>query len=108
MNNNPIQFREDVLKEFFGYIKSGESFYVIGAPSIGKTRLMDFLMGDDPDVLRADTELDRERVKKKYLGEEISSKTWLARVDMNRMRREHDWGFLFYELLLHTILLVLY
>jgi hypothetical protein len=29
----------------------------------------------------------------------------MARVDMNRMRSENDWGFHFFELLLHTILL---
>lgn len=108
MNNNSIQFREDVLKDFFGYIKSGESFYVIGAPSAGKTRLMDFMMGDDPDALRTGVELDRERVKKHYLDDEhdkLSAKTWLARVDMNRLRSENDWGFRFFELLLNTVLL---
>ena len=105
MNRYPIQYREDTLKKFFGYIKSGESFYVIGAPSVGKTRLMDFLMGDDPDALREGIEPDRERVKKHYLGEEASAKTWLARVDMNRLRSESDWGFRFFELLLNTVLL---
>jgi hypothetical protein len=105
MSKNPIQFREDVLKDFFGYIKSGESFYVIGAPSAGKTRLMDFLMGDDPDAARVGAEVNRERVKIYYLGADAAPKTWLARVDMNRMRSENDWGFHFFELLLHTILL---
>jgi hypothetical protein len=105
MSKYPIQFREDVLKGFFGYVKSGESFYVVGAPSVGKTRLMDILMGDDPDALREGIVPDRERVKRYYLGDEFSDKTWLARVDMNRMRSENDWGFLFFELLLHTILL---
>lgn len=105
MNKNLIQYREETLKQFFGYVKSGESFYVIGAPSVGKTRLMDFLMGDDPDALREGIEPDRERVKNHYMGTEISAKTWLVRVDMNRIRQDNDWGFLFYELLLHTVLL---
>ena len=105
MDKYPIQYREDILKQFFSYIKSGESFYVIGAPSVGKTRLMDFLMGDDPDALREGIQPDRERVKKHYLGAEGAVKTWLARVDMNRLRSENDWGFRFFELLLNTVLL---
>jgi len=106
MDEYPIEFRKDVLKRFFDYVKMGVSFYVIGAPSVGKTRLMDFLMGDDPDVLCITQGEDRDRVKKHYLVEaELASQTWLARVDMNRMRRENDWGFLFFELLLHTVLL---
>ena len=51
MDQYPIQFREDVLKPFFNYIKSGESFYVVGAPSAGKTRLIDYSMGDVTDAL---------------------------------------------------------
>lgn len=105
MSTTPSDYREEVLKPFFKYVKSGESFYVIGAPSVGKTRLMDFLMGDDPDALRRGIEPDRERVKKYYLGDEAYAKTWLARVDMNRLRSESDWGFRFFELLLNTVLL---
>ena len=105
MSSTPSHYREEVLKPFFKYVKSGESFYVVGAPSVGKTRLMDFIMGDDPDALWAGEEVDRDWVKSQYLGEDIASKIWLARVDMNRMRHENDWGFQFYELLLHTLLL---
>lgn len=105
MSTTPSHYREEVLNPFFKYMKSGESFYVVGAPSVGKTRLMDFIMGDEPDALWADIEVDRDWVKKQYLGEDIAPKIWLARVDMNRMRHEHDWGFQFYELLLHTVLL---
>jgi hypothetical protein len=104
MDTTPLYHREEVLKPFFQYVKSGESFYVVGAPSIGKTRLMDFLMGDDPDLARSGFEPDRERVKKHYLGDDIAAKTWLARVDMNRLRSENDWGFRFFELLLNTVL----
>jgi hypothetical protein len=105
MEKNQVQFREEVLKKFFGYVKSGESFYVVGAPSVGKTRLMDFLMGFDPDALRQGIKPDHERVKKHYLGDELSAKTWLARMDMNRLRSEVDWGFHFFELMLNTVLL---
>jgi hypothetical protein len=38
------------------------------------------------------------------MGDELSTKTWLARVDMNRLRSENDWGFRFFELLLNTVL----
>lgn len=108
MNSTPSHYREEVLKPFFKHIRSGESFYVVGAPSVGKTRLMDFIMGDDPDALWASSgedETDRDWVKNKYLGEDIAPKIWLVRVDMNRMRHENDWPFQFYELLLNTLLL---
>ncbi len=103
--HSPSHYREEVLKPFFKYVKSGESFYVVGAPLVGKTRLMDFIMGDDSDALWAGEEVDRDWVKSQYLGEDIGSKIWLVRVDMNRMRHENDWAFQFYELLLHTLLL---
>ncbi|MBL8100995.1 MAG: hypothetical protein JNM02_00545 [Anaerolineales bacterium] len=105
MSTTPAHYREEVLKPFFRNVKSGESFYIVGAPSVGKTRLMDFVMGDDPDALWAGEEVDRDWVKNKYLGEDIASRVWLVRVDMNRMRHENDWSFQFYELLLHTLLL---
>jgi hypothetical protein len=105
MNSTIPSYREDVLRPFFKYINSGESFYVLGAPSIGKTRLMDFLMGDNPDALR-DGAKDYKNIKRHYMevDEETAAKTWLARVDMNRLRSEHDWGFCFFELLLNTVL----
>ena len=105
MSKNTSHYREEILKPFFKYVKSGESFYVVGAPSVGKTRLMDSVMGDDPDALWAGEEANRDWVKNKYLGEDATPRIWLVRVDMNRMRHENDWSFQFYELLLHTLLL---
>lgn len=104
MTTMPIEYREETLKPFFNYIRSGESFFVIGAPSVGKTRLVDFVMGDDPDARRNGGEFNRDKVKKHYLGESATN-VWLVRVDMNRMRHEHGWGFQFFELLLHSLLL---
>ncbi len=104
MNNNHIEYRKEVLAPFFEYIRSGESLFVIGAPSVGKTRLMDFLMGDDPDAVRAGITPDRERVKVHYLGSDLAARVWLPRVDMNRLSKENDWGFNFFELLLNAIL----
>ena len=72
MNEN---YREEVLKPFFKNVKSGESFYLLGAPSVGKTRLMDFMMGDDPDIRRENPTLDRNWIREKYLGKETAAGT---------------------------------
>lgn len=101
----PFQFREEVVNQIFKLINSGESFYIIGTPNVGQSRLMDYLLGNDLSILESGQEVDHDRVKKKYLGEAISNKTWLVRVDMHRMRHETGWGFQFYELLLHSLLL---
>lgn len=101
----PFIYREELLKPFFDYIKSGESFYLIGAPSSGKTRFLDLVTGTDPDSLRLGIIYDRDWVKNKYLDKDTASKLWLVRVDMNRIAQEGNWGFQFYELILHSILL---
>jgi hypothetical protein len=101
----PFIYREETLRPFFDYIKSGESFYLIGAPSSGKTRLLDLVTGTDPDALRIGLDYDRDWVKNKFLDKDSASKTWLVRVDMNRISQEGNWGFHFYELMLHSILL---
>jgi hypothetical protein len=107
MTTMPLTYREEIVQKVFDCIKSGESFYLIGAPSSGKTRLLDFLMGDDPDARRSGAKVDRERIKKHYLKNE-AEKVWLVRVDMNRLHQdlEISWKFQFYELLLNSILLV--
>lgn len=108
METNDIKYREEVLSPFFKCIRSGESLFVVGAPSAGKTRLMDFLMGDDPDALRKGITPDRARVKKHYLEGEIAAKTLLTRVDMNRFGADDNWKFNFFELMLNSVLLALY
>jgi hypothetical protein len=86
-----IEYRQDILKPFFKYIQSAESFYVLGGASMGKTRLLDFLMKGD--------------VKKHYLGEK-ANQIWLIRVDLNRLSIKNEaWAF--YELLLSSIVLEL-
>lgn len=106
MSAMPINFREEIVGRIFKYIRSGESFFLIGAPSAGKTRLLDFVMDDDPDARRTNTKVERYRVKKNYLKAELDG-VWLVRVDMNRIHQRQDgnWSFQFYELLLHSILL---
>jgi hypothetical protein len=84
-----IDHRQEILTPIFDYIKGGESFYVVGGASMGKTRLLDFVM--------------REEVQKHYLGEK-ADQFWLIRVDMNRLSiRDEAWAF--YELLLSSIVL---
>lgn len=84
-------YRHEVLSKIFRYIRSTESFSVIGAASMGKTRLLDHLT-------RAD-------VQKQYL-EEKADHQWLIRVDLNRLAvTEESWAF--YELLFSSILLEL-
>jgi hypothetical protein len=100
-----LDYRKDILVSFFDNIKSGDSFYVVGAPSMGKTRLMDFLMGDNQIFAPGqDSEFDRDMVKKYYLGEIQAAMTWLIRVDLDRMSHEYNWTFSFYELLLSAVL----
>jgi hypothetical protein len=85
---HPTTYRKEVLDRLFGCIKSGDSFFVIGGASAGKTRLMDFIM--------------REPVQRHYL-EDQAQKTLLIRVDLNRHHEGNDWHF--FELLLSSLML---
>ena len=84
--------RKEILKPMFDCINGAELFYVIGGPSMGKTRLLDFLM--------------REEVQKQYIKHKEGEEVWLVRVDMNRLSIRNDaWAF--YELLLNSTMLEL-
>ncbi len=85
-----MTYRQEILSKFFDFIKSTDSFYVVGAASMGKTRLLDFLMLSD--------------VQEHYL-KNASQSTWLVRVDLNRMPDNNDWDFYFLELLLSSLAL---
>src|SRR6266498_1480014 len=89
-DEHQITYRQEILSIFFDFVKSTDSFYVIGAASMGKTRLLDFLMRND--------------VQEHYLKDE-SKKSWLIRVDLNRMPVLDNWGFYFFELLLSSVVL---
>lgn len=89
-DEHQITYRQEILSKFFDFIKNSDSFYVVGAASMGKTRLLDFLM--------------REDVQTHYLNDEAKT-TWLVRVDLNRMPAMDNWGFYFFELLLSSIVL---
>jgi hypothetical protein len=84
---NDINYRQEISNKFFGYIKSYESFYLIGGSSVGKTRLVEFL-------LRAD-------VQEKYLGEQVKN-LWIIRVDSSLLPNVKE-SWMFYELLLSSL-----
>jgi hypothetical protein len=88
--NFSLSYRQEVLSKLFDYIRSTESCYLIGAASIGKTRLLDFLMFPE--------------VKRHYLGEE-AARTWIVRVDLNRLIPKKDEIFSFFELMLSSLVL---
>jgi hypothetical protein len=80
--------RKEILIPMFDHINGDESFYVVGGPSMGKTRLLDFIM--------------REDVQKHYIKEKEGRRVCLVRVDMNRLSiRNEAWAF--YELLLNSV-----
>lgn len=83
-----LSYRKEVLQRLFGFIKSADSFFVIGGASAGKTRLLDFIM--------------RENVQQHYLEEQAQT-TWLIRADLNRHHPGEDW--IFYELLISSMML---
>lgn len=87
-----LDYRREVLSPLFQHVRSTESFYLVGAASMGKTRLLDHLM--------------RRDVQEHYLGENAKDH-WLIRVDLNRLAvKDENWSF--YELLLSSVLLDLY
>jgi hypothetical protein len=99
--HNILTYRQDVLTSFFSHVRSGESCFIVGAPSVGKTRLMDFLMGDFIDDEKT---VDAQKIKEQYLNPELAKRVWFVRVDMNRLSLETDWTFGFFELLLSALL----
>ncbi len=89
-SEHEITYRREILNIFFDLVEGVDSFYLIGAASTGKTRLLDFLM--------------RQDVQEYYLKDQYKH-TWLVRVDLNRMTSTENWEFNFFELLLSSILL---
>lgn len=81
-----VEYRKEVLKPLFDCIRSAESCYLIGAGSMGKTRILDHLVRSD--------------VQEHYLGEKAAT-TLIFRLDMNRLSDYSEWEF--YELVLFNI-----
>jgi len=81
-----LMYRSEVLQPLFHNLHSRESCTVVGCASMGKTRMVDFLM--------------RPTVQQHYLGGDASN-TLILRTDCNRLRESNEWGI--YELLLTAI-----
>ncbi len=82
-----VEYRQEVLQPLFNCIRSADSCYLIGAGSIGKTRLLDHLARTD--------------VQEHYLQGK-AARTLIIRLDMNRLSDYAEWEF--YELMLFNII----
>jgi len=83
---HPLSYRREIVEPLFRAIRAGESCAIVGAASMGKSRLLHF-------ILRSD-------VQQHYLGEEAGS-FLIALVDGNRLAELSEWGL--YELLLTAL-----
>lgn len=81
-----LTYRKKIAEQFFQMVESAESGSVVGAASMGKTRLIGF-------VLKPET-------RQHYLGRDANN-TLLMHVDCNRMSEHTEWGL--YELMLMTL-----
>lgn len=84
---HPLTYRAELVVPLFARIRSRESCAVIGAASMGKSRLLQFLLRPD--------------VRAHYLNE-ADATTLLVWVDCNRMASFSAWGL--HELLLTGLL----
>lgn len=82
-----LSYRQEILEPLFEFIRSMESCTLIGSASMGKTRLLDFMMRLD--------------VQKHYFSNE-QEPPWIVRVDCNRAHEKSVWAF--YEVLLISLL----
>lgn len=83
---HPLTYRQEIAAPVFALLQSGESCVVVGPASMGKSRLLRFLLRGD--------------VQAHYLGDGAAT-TWLAPVDCHRLAEVSEWGL--YELLLTTL-----
>ena len=79
-------YRSEITSPLFHLLRGGESAAIVGSASMGKSRLLLFL-------LRAD-------VQQHYLGD-AADHTVLLLADCNRLAEKNDWGL--YELLLTAL-----
>ncbi len=83
---HPLTYRQEVAAPLFDLLRSGESAAVVGPASMGKSRLLQFLLRPD--------------VQQHYLGD-AAVRTWLLLVDCHRLAEHSEWGL--YELLLTSL-----
>lgn len=84
--HHPLTYRQEIAAPLFDLLASGESAAVVGPASMGKSRLLHFLLRPD--------------VQQHYLGD-AAANTWLLLVDCNRLAEVSEWGL--YELLLTSL-----
>ena len=84
---HPISYRQEIVKPLFDQIRATESCYVVGAASVGKSRLLQHI--------------GRQEIQEYFL-ESDASNYLIITVDLNRARDKDEWGF--YELMLTSII----
>lgn len=85
-HSHPLSYRVEIASPLFDLLRAGESAAVVGPASMGKSRLLHFLLRPD--------------VQQHYLGE-AAAHTWLVLVDCNRLDQVSEWGL--YELMLTSL-----
>jgi len=85
-NQHPLEYRAEIVMPLFDIIKAGDSCAVVGAASMGKSRLLRFLA--------------RPEVQEYYLKAQAAKMLMLG-VDGNRLTQRSDWGL--YEAMLTSI-----
>lgn len=84
---HPITYRQEIAAPIFACIEKSESASVVGAGSMGKTRLLDFIQRPD--------------IQQHYLGKAVDE-SLIVRADLNRMSKENEWSL--YEVMLTSLL----
>jgi DNA-binding winged helix-turn-helix (wHTH) protein len=84
---HPVTYRKEILAQLFAFLTAGESTAVIASASMGKSRLVQFLL--------------REDVAQHYLGED-AEQLLLVWLDCNRLGDFTAWHL--YELFLDALL----
>jgi DNA-binding winged helix-turn-helix (wHTH) protein len=83
---HPLTYRAEIAAPLFDLLHAGESAAIIAPASMGKSRLLQFLLRPD--------------VQQHYLGDTAAT-TWLVLADCNRLAELSEWGL--YELLLTAL-----
>ena len=83
---HPLTYRQELLEPLFQHVRASESAAVVGAASMGKSRLLQFLL--------------QPQVQRHYLGEQ-SDETLLLWTDCNRLTEVTPWAL--YELILTAL-----
>lgn len=83
---HPLSYRQEVLVPVFKTLRAYDSCAIVGSSSMGKSRLLSFMM--------------RQDVRMHYLGTQVDDTLFLL-VDLNRLTEMSEWGV--YELILTAL-----